>query len=65
MIIVPDHGKDYKTKKEALHAWTSGASFIISDYFSRWDGKPTSIHDGHKYVQIRFSNLRKTCTWYS
>ncbi len=65
MTVTPAYGKDYKTKKEALHAWTSGADFILNDFTSRWDGKPTSIRDGHTSVQIRYDNLRKVCIWNS
>jgi hypothetical protein len=61
--VVPAYGRDYKTAKAAKEAWKAGKDFIISDFFSPWDGKPINItdarRDGMGEVNIRFWRLTK------
>ena len=65
--LTPAFGRDYKTEAEVLHAYTSGADFILNDITSQWDGKPCSCRDfPAEPVKLRYSNLRKVtiCTWH-
>ena len=60
MTLTPAYGRDYKTAKAAKDAWADGVDFIIADMSSPWNGKPTSIRDGHAgYINLRFDSLRK------
>src|SRR6266536_5833297 len=61
--VVPRPGRDYKSKAEVLAAWNAGEDFIVSDYSSRWDGKPISKSGAARYspgvtIQVRYKNLR-------
>ncbi len=60
--VVPFMGRDYKSKNEVLQAWSDGHDFIITDHFSRWDGKPINKEDADNSatdVRIRYSKLTK------
>lgn len=60
--VVPAHGRDYKSKKAVLEAWASGKDFIISDHFSKWDGKPINKEDADRSktdVNVRYNKLKK------
>ena len=60
MTVTPAYGRDYKTAKAAKAAWAAGEDFIIADFSSPWDGKPTNIHDEHAgFINLRFNQLRK------
>lgn len=56
---VPAYGRDYKTKREVIVAWESGADFMECvgyAYFNKDDSMP------YKGIIFRYSEDRKTCT---
>jgi hypothetical protein len=68
LTLTPRYGRDYKSKAEALKAWTDGADFTVADMFNRWHGAATSIRDsadlkaeGTTSVHIRYRKLTMIC----
>ena len=62
MTLIPAYGRDYKTKKAVLQDWNDGKDFIISDLFSKWDGKPVNKKDierggAETSVMVRYRNM--------
>ena len=65
--LIPAYGRDYKSKKMVIESFVNNMDFIISDFSSRWNGKPVNISQLigiKKMVQIRYSNLRKVVVLY-
>ncbi len=65
VTLTPAYGRDYKSAKAARLDFDADKDFIISDYFSKWDGKPANRADllsaGYREVTLRFSKLMKVC----
>jgi hypothetical protein len=61
VTLVPAYGRDYRSKKAVLADWDADRDFIVSDFFSRWDGKPVNKAqiDPDQRVMIRYDKLRK------
>lgn len=61
--LVPNHGRDYKSKAEIVAALDAGKDFIVCDRFNPWDGKPankeSALAAGHRQVQVRYGGQRK------
>jgi hypothetical protein len=63
MTLVPAYGRDYKSKKEVLSDYNAGKDFLVSDFFSPFDGKPANKNDlaGERRIFIRYKKLTQIC----
>ena len=61
ITLTPAYGRDYRSKREAVEAFKSGADFILNSFTSQFDGKPCSIRDFSPgdAVKVRYNNLTR------
>ena len=63
--VVPAYGREYKGKAAILIDWNAGKDFIVSDAFTRYDGKPANKESfeaaGVGVVNVRFARMTKIC----
>ena len=64
MTLTPAYGRDYKTAKAAKADWNDNKDFVVSDFFSPWDGqyinKELGFQTEDRNIILRFDKLRKT-----
>jgi hypothetical protein len=64
LLVVPYYGRDYKNEKELKADWDQNKDFLVSDFLSRFDGKPVNkrdaIADGVDEIKARYGKLRKS-----
>jgi hypothetical protein len=60
ITVVPAYGRDYKSKAEALAAWSTGVDWKIPDgpYVSARD-IPHAKLDGVKEIRLRYKKQRE------
>jgi hypothetical protein len=65
MTLTPAYGRDYKSKKEVMEAWTSGKDFVIADVVHPDCGRYCSIRDFENktgtVLNIRYKKLTQVC----
>lgn len=61
LTVVPAYGRDYKSKKEVMQAWSEGKDFLV-DCMMRpeLDGKYLNKDDAPKGATLNVRYLRQT-----
>jgi hypothetical protein len=63
MNLLPAYGRDYTSKAAIQADFDAGKDFILSDFFSPWDGKPCNKESlqqaGITQVNIRYKAKTK------
>lgn len=62
ITVVPNYGRDYKSKAAVLEAWAEGKDFKITDMFSGEDGRAVNKEDADRQgviIMARYDRLTK------